>query len=122
MTTEERFRTILDANDTMRKRIDKVLTASAPRLHMVDQVLRGLFDQKDSTHRNFRLVNGNDAAKMLNLSISTIIRLKKSGVLDVVNTPKGSLIREESVIEFALGKRNDMFKKSAKDEESAKGD
>lgn len=116
MTTEERFRTILDANDTMRKRIDKVLTASAPRLHMVDQVLRGLFDPKDSTHRNFRLINGNDAAKMLNLSLSTIIRLKKSGIFEVVNTPRGSFIREESVIEFALGKRNDKVKEVAAEE------
>ena len=100
----------------MRKRIDKVLTASAPRLHMVDQVLRGLFDPKDSSHRNFRLINGNDAAKMLNLSLSTIIRLKKSGIFEVVNTPRGSFIREESVIEFALGKRNDQIKEVAEED------
>lgn len=108
METNERFARIATASSDVLKRIDAILLGKEPA---------GDLPQS----HNLRLLTVTEACKMLNMKYPTFYRSMKAGCFDIVTATGKTLIREESVIEFSMGRRGPSEEAILKREERARG-
>lgn len=92
----------MEANE----RFLRIATASQETLDRIDEILEGRLPAAVSEKPNYRLLSVGEACRELNMKYPTFRRAVKAGCFDVVTATGKTLIREESVREFAAGRRN----------------
>ena len=108
----------MDANE----RFARIATASSDVLKRIDAILLGKEPAGDLPQsHNLRLLTVTEACKMLNMKYPTFYRSMKAGCFDIVKATGKTLIREESVIEFSMGRRGPSEEAILKREERARG-
>ena len=108
----------MDANE----RFARIATASGDILKRIDAILLGKEPAGDLPQsHNLRLLTVTEACKMLNMKYPTFHRAMKAGCFDIVTATGKTLVREESVIEFSMGRRGPSQEAILKREERARG-
>lgn len=88
------------------ERFARIATASQEVLERIDAILEGRDLRPEPEKKpNFRLLSVAEACEMLNMKYPTFHRAMKAGCFDLVTATGKTLIRQESVEEFAAGLR-----------------
>lgn len=93
MTSEERMMALCKATPEMKRAIDAVLAG------------KDIFAAKKDKHVNLRLLTITECCSRLGMNYQKFRRRMQEGLFDTVHSGGKTLIREESLIEFALGRR-----------------
>ena len=92
MEVNERFKMIAEASPEILKRIDEILEGKAPALDNPEP-------------EDYKLLSVTEATRRLGLTYATFHRMQQAGCFDTVTATGKTWVKESSVREFALGKR-----------------
>ena len=90
-----------------KERFVRIATASPEVLKRIDEILEGKVSPRDTPEPpDCKLISVTEAARRLGLTYATFHRMQQAGCFDIVTATGKTWIKESSVREFALGKRN----------------
>ena len=92
---------------TMNERLVALAQASEEVLQRIDAVLEGCTESGPSVQEvNNRLLTVTEACRYLNMGYPKFYRVMQDGLVDVVDATGRRLVREQSLVEFAQGRRH----------------
>ena len=90
-----------------KERFVRIATASSEVLKRIDEILEGKAPPRDTPETpDYKLISVMEVARRLGLTYATFHRMQQAGCFDIVTATGQTWIKESSVLEFALGKRN----------------